>query len=130
MSDDTRLERWHQMVADKDLVALSDFLSDDIEFHSPFVWSPKVGKPAAFFILMNVIEIFQDFTYHREWVDGDNMALEFSAHTNGKSLKGMDLIHWPIGGQIEKFEVLIRPANALMALGEQMSARLDAAGIK
>ena len=130
MADDNRLEQWHHIIATKDLSALQDILSDDIEFHSPFVWKPKTGKAAAYFILSNVIEIFQDFTYHRQWIDGGDIALEFSSHVDGKSLKGIDLIRWPVGGKITDFEVLIRPANALMALGEHMSARLEAAGIK
>lgn len=129
MNTDNRLQQWHQIVASKDLSDLQDILADDIEFHSPFIWKPKIGKPAAYFILSNVIDIFQDFTYHREWTQGDQIALEFSAHVDGKSLKGMDLISWPVGGKITHFEVLIRPANALMTLGEHMSARLKAAGI-
>lgn len=129
MSKDTRLEQWHHIVANKDLDALHDILADDIEFHSPFLWKPKPGRPAAYFILSNVIDIFEDFTYHRQWVEGDDIALEFSAQVDGKSLKGIDLICWPVGGKITDFEVLIRPANALMTLGGHMSARFEAAGI-
>ncbi len=129
MVEDTRLKRWHTMVAGKNDSILDEILADDIEFHSPFVWNPKHGKAAAKFILMNVIDVFQDFAYHREWIDGDNLALEFSANVDGKFLKGVDLIHWPVGGQIENFEVIIRPANALMAVGKHMSARLEKAGL-
>ncbi len=123
------LDRWHQVVANKDLDLLQDLLHEDVEFHSPAVWAPKVGKPVAGFILQSAIDIFQDFTYHREWIDGDSCALEFSATVDGKNLKGIDLIRWNDEGQIVHFEVMIRPLNGLQALAGQMAQRLVDAGL-
>jgi hypothetical protein len=40
------------------------------------------------------------------------------------SLKGIDLIELDQDGLIIKFEVFIRPANGLQALGEVMARRL------
>jgi len=79
---------------------------------------------AAFVILSTVIDVFQDFTYHRELVVGDIWALEFSANLDALSLKGIDLIQFNDQDQIQEFEVFIRPANALNALGEEMGRRL------
>ena len=75
-------------------------------------------------ILSTVSEVFQDFTYHRELVNGNNRALEFSARVGDLSLKRIDLIRLNEAGLIVEFEVFILLANGLQALGEAMARRL------
>jgi len=126
------LEKWHNVVFERDMKTLSKILHDDVEFHSPTLWKPKVGRPITQYILQMVIDIFEDFEYHRQWVnetkDGIDMALEFSATVDGKNLKGIDLIHWNSEGQIVHFEVMIRPMNGLQMMFEKMTAKLQKAG--
>ena len=122
------LDQWHEIVFKKDLKKLEDILSDKIIFYSPVVFKPKNTKEEALFVLTNVIEVLQDFKYHREFFDGKNWALEFSANANGKSLKGIDLIEFDDNGKIINFEVLIRPLSGLIALGEDMNKRFSDAG--
>ena len=76
--------------------------------------------------LSTVINVFEDFTYHRQFFtdDGGNATLEFSAHVGGKQLKGVDLIKFNDDGLIVEFEVMIRPVSGLMALGEEMGKRV------
>ena len=62
-------------------------------------------------------QVFQDFTYHREFTAGDSVGLEFSAKIGDLSLKGIDLIRFDEAGKIVDFEVMIRPANALAGPG-------------
>jgi hypothetical protein len=118
------LDRWHHIVFDRDLSGLQEILAEDIEFRSPVLWKPYPGRLPAFVILSNVIEIFEEFTYHREIISGNIWALEFSANIGDLSLKGIDLIEFNAEGKIQKFEVFIRPANALLAVGEAMRRRL------
>ena len=96
-------------------------------FISPVDYKPYEGKQVVFFILTNVIQVFQDFTYHREFFteDGENVVLEFSANVSGKSLKGIDMIRFNDRGQIIDFEVMIRPMSGLAALAEQMGQRIS-----
>ncbi len=122
------LGRWHKVVFEKDLKTLNELISDKITFYSPVVFKPKSTKDEAMFVLSNVIEVLTDFKYHREFLDGNNWALEFSAVVNGKSVKGIDLITFNDEGQIENFEVLIRPLSGLIALGEDMNRRFADAG--
>jgi hypothetical protein len=122
------LERWHKAVANKDAGLLGDLLDENVEFHSPTVWKPKTGREVVLFILMNVSEVFQDFRYHREWEDGNDIALEFSATVRDCNIKGIDLIKWNDEGKIIHFEVLIRPMNGLQEMFEEMSARVKKAG--
>ena len=120
------LKNWHQMIQTGDLSILSHLLADDVVFRSPIAYKPYEGKQVVFFILTNVIQVFQDFTYHREFYseDGENAVLEFSANVGGKSLKGIDMIRFNEHGQIIDFEVMIRPMSGLAALAEQMGARI------
>lgn len=120
------LNRWHHIVFNRDLTALQEMLAEDVVFRSPYVWRPYAGRQAAWFILSTVLDVFHDFAYHRELVDGDNWALEFSARVGDLSLKGIDLIRLDSHGRIVEFEVFIRPFNGLQALGMEMGRRLSA----
>lgn len=119
------LEQWHEMINTRDLTSLNDLLAEDVVFRSPVAYKPYEGKHVVFFILTNVIQVFQDFTYHREFYteDGENVVLEFSANVSGKSLKGIDMIKFNKQGKIIDFEVMIRPMSGLAALAEKMGAR-------
>ena len=119
------LEQWPQMINTRDLTSLNDLLAEDVVFRSPVAYKPYEGKHVVFFILTNVIQVFQDFTYYREFntEDGENVVLEFSANVSGNSLKGIDMIKFNEQGKIIDFEVMIRPMSGLAALAEQMGAR-------
>lgn len=121
------LDKWHAMVASKDFSDLASIVHPDAVFRSPIANSPYAPAQALILVLSTVIQVFQDFTYHRQLVsdDGLNVVLEFSAHVDGKNLKGIDMIRFNAQGQIEEFEVMVRPLNALQALGAQMAARLS-----
>lgn len=115
------LEKWHQMIKTGDLSNLNELLADDVVFRSPVAFKPYEGKHVVFFILTNVIQVFENFTYHREFYteDGENVVLEFSANVSGKSLKGIDMVRFNAQGKIIDFEVMIRPMSGLAALAEK-----------
>ncbi|RPE31295.1 SnoaL-like protein [Acinetobacter sp. BIGb0102] len=116
---------WHEMIQAGDLSRLNNLLAEDVVFRSPVAYKPYEGKHVVFFILTNVIQVFENFTYHREFYteDGENVVLEFSANVSGKSLKGIDMIRFNDQGKIIDFEVMIRPMSGLAALAEKMGAR-------
>jgi hypothetical protein len=120
----TWLDQWHHVVFERDLHALQAMLAEDVVFRSPFVWRPYHGRQATWLILTNVIEVFDDFAYHREINADLNWALEFSARVDTLSVKGIDLIRLDSQGRIVEFEVFIRPFNGLQALGAAMARRL------
>ncbi|WP_109440747.1 nuclear transport factor 2 family protein [Acinetobacter haemolyticus] len=119
------LENWHQMIQVGDLSNLNELLAEDVVFRSPVAYKPYEGKHVVYFILSNVIQVFENFTYHREFYTegGESVVLEFSANVNGKALKGIDMIRFNAEGKIIDFEVMIRPMSGLTALAEQMGAR-------
>ena len=119
-----RLATWHRAVFERDRGALLGLLAEDAVFHAPAYFKPRQGRDTVAFILENAIEVFENFTYHRELIDGDDWALEFSANIGEVRLKGIDLIRWNAAGQIVDFEVYVRPAKGLQALAEAMAARV------
>jgi hypothetical protein len=119
------LDGWHRFVASGDPGLLSPLLAEDIVFRSPFVQSPIPGKTATLLVLTTVVQIFENFRYHRSFVGGDHdVALEFAANIGKWQLKGVDLIKFNASGEMIEFEVMIRPIKALAALGEEMGNRI------
>jgi hypothetical protein len=120
------LQKWHAMVASKDLADLAAIIHPDATFRSPMAFKPYQSAQAVVLLLSTVITVFEDFTYHRQLAseDGLSVVLEFSARVGDKNLKGIDLIQFDTQGRITDFEVMIRPFNGLQALGAEMGARL------
>lgn len=120
---------WHRMVAQHDLSDVPALLHPEALFRSPMAFKPYPGAGAVALILNTVLNVFEGFTYHREFAsaDGLNVVLEFSASVAGRQLKGVDLIRFDEAGLIVEFEVMIRPASGLQALGEAMGQRLAVA---
>ena len=120
------LELWHTMIASRDLGNLSTIVHPEAVFRSPVAFKAYSPAPALILALTTVIQVFEDFAYHRQLVseDGLNVVLEFSARVGEKELKGIDLIRFDEQGRIVEFEVMVRPLNGLQALGAEMAARL------
>ena len=122
------LSNWHQFVESPNPKILNEILDENVQFHSPFVWKPKDGKMITMGILLTVTEIFQDFRYVREILNENQWCLEFQAKVGEFTLRGVDLIQLNAQGKIIDFEVMIRPANALQALGAEVGKRLAEKG--
>lgn len=120
------LEKWHTMIESRDMNILNALLADEVVFRSPVAYNPYEGKQVVFFILSNVIQIFENFTYHREFYteDQQSVVLEFSANVGEKKLKGIDMIRFNEQGKIVDFEVMLRPKSGLEALAAQMGQRM------
>ena len=119
------VQKWYEMIKTRDMSILSELLADDVVFRSPVAFKPYEGKQVVYFILTNVIQVFENFTYHREFFteDEQSVVLEFSAIVSEKQLKGIDMIRFNEQGQIVDFEVMIRPKQGLEALAVQMAER-------
>ena len=123
------LAEWHAIVAEWNFAALPALLAPEVVFRSPFAHTPYTGAAKVAALLSTVAQIFVDFAYHRQFVAGDSVALEFSARVGDLALKGIDLIRFDAAGRSVEVEVMIRPANAVMARGPEMGRRLAAQGI-
>ena len=125
------IQDWHEMLKTRDMSILNNLLDDQVVFRSPVAFKPYSGKQVVFFILTNVIQIFENFTYHREFYseDGLNVVLEFSANIGEKKLKGIDMIQFNAEGKMIDFEVMIRPKSGLEALANLMGQRMLSYGL-
>ena len=119
------LDGWHAFVTTGNPDLLAPLLAEHIVFRSPFVQSPIPGRMATLLVLTTVVQIFENFRYHREFVAGSHdAALEFSANIGKWQLKGIALIKFDEFGKMLEFEVMVRPIKALQALGDEMGTRI------
>jgi len=117
---------WHEIVAQRDISALASIVHPDAVFRSPLAHAPYKSAAVLTLVLGTVIQVFEDFTYHRQLVsdDGLSVVLEFSARIGDRQLKGIDLVRFDEHGKILEFEVMVRPISGLQVLGAEMSRRL------
>ena len=121
------LAKWHAMLGSRDLTPLTALVAPQAVLRSPMRHTPYEGGMMVVVILNAVFTVFEDFEYARVFEAGSNdVVLEFSARVGDKQLKGIDMIKFDDEGKIVDFEVMIRPASALMALGEVMGRKLAA----
>lgn len=119
------LREWHRFVETKNENVLRPLFAETTTFRSPFVHLPIPGRPASVLILSTVVQIFENFRYHRTFFAGTHdVALEFSANIGEFELKGVDLVKFDASGKIIEFEVMIRPFRALETLSSLLSARI------
>lgn len=120
------LSAWHAAVAGRDAGALTSITADDCELHSPVLWKPKQGRAIVVHILGCVIATIDGFSYRREWIDGNEILLEFTGTVNGRSLVGFDKITLDADGRMARLEVLIRPLNTLIDFAQAMGPKVTA----
>jgi hypothetical protein len=125
-SADAFLTEWHRIVAGRDLVALKTVLAEDIAIGAPPYWEKLRGRPLVHYLLGRIVHTIEDFTYQREWQDGNELALEFSGHVGDHQLQGIDLITLNERGMIQNLDVLMRPVNAVLSLREVIAPQMAA----
>jgi hypothetical protein len=118
------LERWHRIVERRDLEALREVLASDIALGAPPYWNPLEGREVVAHLLGLIVHTIQDFRYRREWVSGRELALEFTGRVGDLELQGIDLISLDESGKIHRFEVPMRPVNAVLALRETIAPQM------
>jgi hypothetical protein len=119
------LERWHRIVAERDLPALAEILSDDVEMGAPPYWARLRGRDLVAHLLGLVVHTIEGFTYRREWVRGPELALEFTGRVGGLDLQGVDLISLDEAGRLRCIEVPMRPSNAVAELQRRIAPRMQ-----
>ena len=132
MDAEAFLERWHPIVRERDVPALATVLAPGIELGAPPYWERLRGAPVCHHLLGLILETIEGFRYHREWIDGRELALEFTGRVGELDLQGVDLITLDTEGHILRLDVVIRPVNSVNALiaaiAPQMAAFLAKQG--
>ena len=114
------LSKWHEAVDKRDASLMDSIVAEGCELHSPVVWKPTADKAYLMHILQGVINLIDGFSYRQQWVDGDEIILEFTGTVDGKGLVGIDKITLDDDGRMTRIEVLIRPLNTLIEFAGRM----------
>ena len=125
-SVDDFLKEWHRVVAAKDLPSLDALLAEDIALGAPPYWDKLAGRKIVSHLLGLIVHTIEDFTYHREWCNGSEIALEFTGHIGDDELQGIDLISLNDRAVVQNLDVLMRPVNAVIALRETIRPQMMA----
>jgi hypothetical protein len=123
---DRFLTEWHRIVSEKDLPGLTGVLAEDVSLAAPPYWEAFRGRVIVQHLLGLILDTIEGFTYHREWQSGSEYALEFTGTVSRLNLQGIDLISLNDRSEIQKLDVLIRPANAVEALREVVAPQIGA----
>jgi hypothetical protein len=116
------LAKWHAMIAEHDFRELPSIIAADAVFRSPVGLKPYPGRDLVCLLLRTAAGVFEGFKYHREFLDGENAALEFSAHIGDVKLKAVHLTRFNAAGIFVEIEKLVRPAEGVKALGNAMAS--------
>jgi hypothetical protein len=81
------LTKWLAMVAENDFHDLPSIIAADAVFRSPVGLKPYPGRELVCLMLSTAAGIFEDFKYHRKFLNDENAALEFSAHIGAVELR-------------------------------------------
>ena len=120
------LDEWHRIVAERDLDALRGVLAEEVSLGAPPYWNRLSGRDLVHHLLGLIVVTIEGFSYHREWQDGRELALEFTGRVGGLDLQGIDLISLDERQRIRRLDVMIRPINAVIALRESIAPRMAA----
>jgi hypothetical protein len=118
------LVEWHRIVGERDVAALAAVLAPDVTLGAPPYWSKLAGRELVQHLLGLIVHTIEGFTYHREWAQGRELALEFRGHVGETELQGIDLITLDDEGRIQNLDVLMRPLNGIVALRERIAPRM------
>jgi hypothetical protein len=122
--EDRFLREWHRIVAERDVAALGAVLAADVTLGAPPYWNKLAGRELVQHLLGLIVHTIEHFTYHREWTQGRELALEFRGRVGETELQGIDLITLDAEGRIQNLDVLMRPVNGIVALRDRIAPRM------
>jgi hypothetical protein len=77
------------------------------------------------YLLTLIIQTIDGFTYHREWRNGAELALEFKGTVDGQNVQGIDLITVDSDGRVAAIDVPMRPINTVCELRDKIGPLME-----
>ena len=118
------VDLWHQCIENASLDPA--MMTEDVVFHSPYIYSPIKGKTnvSRYLEAAGMVFLNSDFRYIEEII-GDNQAcLVFEAAFDDLHVNGVDYLVWNDQQKLTEIRVFIRPFQALNAIRELMAKQL------
>ena len=82
------LLKWHEMIAQADLLDLEQIIAKETVFRLPVANKSCPGQTIVGVELLGAMTVFEDFANHRSFVGGDrDVCLELSARIDDKDLE-------------------------------------------
>lgn len=120
------LTEWHRIVRERDLVGLDGVLDENVSLGAPPYWEKLRGRKLIHHLLGLIVHTIDGFTYHREWCNGSELALEFTGRVGERELQGIDLISLNDNLLVQNLDVLMRPVNSVIALRDAIAPQMAA----
>jgi hypothetical protein len=120
-------DRFRAAAESKDFSAVDELFTEDVEFKSPVVFKPYVGREALGLLLGAVVQVFEDFRYTDQTETDGTATLAFTARVGEREVEGIDLLRFDDEGLIREMAVYVRPMSGVNALAEAMKRKLDEA---
>ncbi len=120
------LTEWHRIVRERDLVGLDRVLDENVSMGAPPYWEKLRGRKLIHHLLGLIVHTIDGFTYHREWCNGSELALEFTGRVGERELQGIDLISLNDNLLVQNLDVLMRPVNSVIALRDAIAPQMAA----
>ncbi|MBS0658686.1 MAG: nuclear transport factor 2 family protein [Verrucomicrobia bacterium] len=121
---------WHRFLRSPSQAGLLALLAEEVEFHSPVVHRPQVGRALVSAYLGAAFRVFLNphFHYVRELLEPGGAVLEFVTEIDGIHVNGVDMIRWNDDGLITEFKVMVRPLKAIQLIHQRMGEMLATGG--
>ena len=119
------MNAFRSAVEARDIEAMEAALSPDVTFRSPAVFKPYEGRDTVMRLLRTVLEVFEDFEYTDELAGEGTHALIFRATVGDNQVEGLDHLTLDADGLVTELVVMVRPLSGLIALAQEMGARLE-----
>ena len=122
---DRFLDEWHRIIREQDVSAIVEILAEDVEMGAPPYWNKLEGKDLVGHLLGLILETIEEFTYHRQWRSGRELALEFTGVVEGHKLQAVDLITVNEEGLLAKIDVPMRPLGTIEHLRDKIGPKMQ-----
>jgi hypothetical protein len=120
------LKQWHRIEVQRDIAAIEGLLAEGVSLGAPPYWTKLQGRRMVNHLLGLILQTIEGFTYHREWMDGAELALELTGRVGDMDVQGIDLISLDDENKVWNVDVMIRPVNAVIALQKIISPKMEA----
>ncbi len=118
------MTQWFKAIEERNVEKAVSLLAPDIQVAPPFMKEGVEGPAETLSVFMAVEEVTEIWKYGRQWVNGNEIALEFFTRIEGEDIHGIDIININDNGQITRFDICARPQSSVQKMGEAVKNHL------